>query len=148
MGITIRDLNGTFDMVIDNQAQMSNTVWTYYRWIFYNPLADIATAQNGNYGRYDNQEAFDLVTQLDKTQVDDVAGIQAITSQLQKIQLTDMPVIPLWYNGLWAQVNTSVWTNWPSSADGANHYLPASWRGYWNMTGILMLTELKPAAAQ
>jgi peptide/nickel transport system substrate-binding protein len=104
--------------------------------------------QNGNYGRYDNPEAFALVDELDKTPVEDVEGMKAIISELQRIQLTDMPLIPLWYNGMWAQYNNSVWTNWPSSADNANHYLPATWRGYWNMTSIRMLTELKPAPKQ
>lgn len=138
-------LNGTFELTIDNQAQMSNTPWTYYRFMFYNPLADIPTSQGGNFGRYNNQKAFDLVTQLDKTPIDDVKGMQSIISQLQRIQLTDMPLIPLWYNGAWAQYNNAVWTNWPSSAEGANHYLPVTWRGYWNMSAIQMLTELKPA---
>jgi peptide/nickel transport system substrate-binding protein len=138
-------LNGTFDMCIDNQPQMSNTPWTYYRWMFYNPLKDIASSQGGNYGRYNNQKAFDLVTQLDKTPVDDVKGMQAITSQLQRIQLTDVPLIPLWYNGAWAQYSNAVWTNWPSSGDKDNHYLPVTWRGYWNLSAIQMLTSLKPA---
>ncbi len=138
-------LNGTFEMAIDNQPQMSNTPWTYYDWVFQNPIEDIATMQNGNYGRYENEEAFELVTQLDKTPIDDVEGMKAITSELQRIQLTDMPLIPLWYNGLWAQYNNTVWTNWPSSTEDGNHYLPATWRGYWNMTAIRMLAELEPA---
>lgn len=141
-------LGGTFDMAIDNQPQMSNTPWRYYDWIFQNPIADIETMQNGNYGRYDNPEAFALVDELDKTPVEDVEGMKAIISDLQRIQLKDMPLIPLWYNGMWAQYNNSVWTNWPSSVDNANHYLPATWRGYWNMTSIRMLTELKPAPKQ
>jgi peptide/nickel transport system substrate-binding protein len=141
-------LNGTFDMAIDNQPQASNTPWTYYDWMFQNPISDIATMQNGNYGRYDNQEAFDLVTELDKTPVDDVEGMKAIVSQLQEIQLTEIPIIPLWYNGMWSQYSNAVWTNWPSAAETDNHYLPTTWRGYWNMTSILMLTELEPAPAE
>lgn len=141
-------LDGTFEMAIDNQAQLSNTPWTYYDWLFQNPLEDIATIQNGNYGRYDNQAAFDLVDQLDQVPIDDLEGMQAIISQLQTIMLTDMPVIPLWYNGMWSQTSNSVWTNWPSSVEGANHYLPTTWRGYWNMTAILMLCELEPAASE
>jgi len=137
-------LNGTFDLCIDNQPQMSNTPWTYYRWIFYNPLKDIASSQGGNYGRYDNQKVFDLVTQLDKTPVDDVKGMQSIISQIQRIQLTDMPLIPLWYNGAWAQCSNAVWTGWPSSAEKDNHYLPITWRGYWNLSAIQMLASLKP----
>jgi peptide/nickel transport system substrate-binding protein len=140
-------LAGTFEMAIDNQEQMSNTVWTYYDWIFQNPIEDIATMGDGNYGRYDNQEAFDLVEQLDKTPIDDVEAMKEITSQLQRIQLTDMPLIPLWYNGLWAQVNSTTWTNWPSAAEDTPNYLPATWRGYWNMGAIRMLAEIEPVEA-
>ena len=134
----------TFDMMIANDAQMSNTPWTYYNWMFQHPVKDIATLQNGNYGRYDNQAAFDLVDQLDQVKVDDLAGMKAVMTKLQTIQLTDMPLIPLWYNGAWAQYSNAVWTNWPASDDTANHYLPVTWRGYWNMTSILMLCDLKP----
>lgn len=140
--------SGTFDAMVANDAQMSNTPWTYYNWMYMNPIEDIATLQNGNYGRYDNPEAFDLVDQLDQVPVDDIDGMREIMSQLQRMQLEDMPFIPLWYNGLWSQVNTTYWTNWPSSAEDANHYLPATWRGYWNMTSILMLTELEPVPAE
>lgn len=140
-------LSGTFEMAIDNQPQASNTVWTYYDWIFQNPISDIQAMGNGNYGRYDNQEAFDLVVQLDKTPIDDVEAMQEITSQLQRMQLEDMPLIPLWYNGLWSQVSTANWTNWPSAAEDTPNYLPATWRGYWNMGSILMLTELEPVEA-
>jgi peptide/nickel transport system substrate-binding protein len=113
-------------------------------WVFQHPLESISTAQWGNYGRYNNQAAFDLVDQLDRVKVGDDEAIKAITSKLQKITLTDLPTIPLWYNGLWAQTSTTTWTNWPSAADDANHYLPATWRGYWNMTAGLMLLDLKP----
>lgn len=139
---------GTFDMMIVNDAQISNTPWTYYNWILQNPIADIATIQNGNYGRYDNQAAFDLMNQLDQVPADDTAGMKAVISDLQEILLTDMPLIPLWYNGMWAQYSNAHWTNWPSGEEGANHYLPVTWNGYWNMTAILMLSELEPVPAQ
>jgi peptide/nickel transport system substrate-binding protein len=141
-------LKGTFDLAIDNQAQVSNTPWSYYHFIFYDKLADIPTTQGGNYGRYNNPQAFELVTQLDKVATDDLAGMQAICSKLQTIQLTDLPIIPLWYNGMWSQMSSKVWTGWPSSAAADNHYLPVTWNGYWNMTSILMLTSLKPVPAQ
>ncbi|MEN6299406.1 MAG: ABC transporter substrate-binding protein [Anaerolineaceae bacterium] len=137
-------LKGTLDMSIRNEAQLSSTVYSYYMWIFQHPLETIETAQWGNYGRYENQEAFDLVDQLDRVKVGDDEAIKAITSELQRITLTDLPTIPLWYNGLWAQMSDKVWTNWPSATEGSNHYLPATWRGYWNMTAGLMLLELKP----
>jgi peptide/nickel transport system substrate-binding protein len=139
-------LKGTFELGIQNEAQMSSTVWNYYNWVFQNPATaeHIAQTQFGNYGLYNNPEAFDLLNQLDQAKLGDDVSIKAITSKLQKITLTDLPTIPLWYNGLWAQYSNAVWTNWPSSADNANHYLPASWRGYWNLSGIQMLLDLKP----
>lgn len=135
---------GTFDMAINNfGSQMSNTPWTFYFWLFRNPITP--KMNDGNYGRYNNPQVFDLVVQLDKVPVGDTEGIKKVISQIQRIQLTDMPAIPLWYNGLWSQWNEAYWTNWPSAADGAPKYLPCTWRGYWNMTALLMLTELKPA---
>ena len=136
-------LNGTFDLAIDNQQQISNTPWSYYHFIFYDKLADIPSTQGGNYGRYNNPTAFALVSQLDKVPTSDLAGMKAVISQIQTIQLTDLPIIPLWYNGMWAQMSTAYWTGWPSSADGDAHYLPVTWNGYWNMTSILMLCNLK-----
>jgi peptide/nickel transport system substrate-binding protein len=138
--------SGNFDMLINNDKQVSNTPWTYYDYMFRLPILESQTTTN--FGRYENQEAWDLVQELDRTAADDVEGMKAITSQLQEIHLTDLPIIPLWYNGMWAQWSNAVWTNWPGSADDANHYLPATWNQYWDMTAILMLTELQPAATE
>ncbi len=84
--------------------------------------------------------------QLDLTPVDDVEGMKAITSQLQTISLTDLPIIPLWYNGAWAQMSDAVWTNWPS--DEGNHFIPVTWGGYWQMGGMRWLDALELAATE
>jgi len=137
---------GTFEMAVSNEAQASNTVWTYYDWVFQEPVQETMT--NGNYQRYENQEVFDLVVQLDQTPIDDTEQMQEIISQIQRIQLEDMPIIPMWYNGLWAQYHDTYWTNWPTAAEDTPHWMPATWRGYWNMGSIRMLTELEPAPAE
>jgi len=129
-----------FDLVLNNDVQIGNTPWTYYDYMFRQPLMEGA-GKNRNFGSYSNPDAWALVQQLDKTPIDDVAGMQKITSQLQKISLTDMPVIPLWYNGMWSQVSPVVWTNWPS--DEGSHILPATWFGYWQMGAVKMLTEIE-----
>lgn len=134
---------GNFDMILNNERQIDNTPWTYYDYVFRLPIQERQTTVN--FGRYENQAAWDLVNQLDKTKVEDQEGMKRITSQLQRIQLTEMPVIPLWYNGLWAQASNAVWTNWPSSADGAPKHLPTTWRGYMQRGAIKMLADLKPA---
>lgn len=138
--------SGEFDLILDNQRQMDNTPWRYYEYVFGLPVQEQQTTVN--FGRYENQQAWDLVTQLDATKVDDLAGMKAITSQLQRVQLTQEPVIPLWYNGLWSQYSNAVWTNWPSAEGSGPKDLPSVWRGYLQRGAIKMLAELKPAPAE
>lgn len=144
----VQDLreSGEFDLILNNERQMDNTPWRYYEYVFELPIREQQTTTN--FGRYENQRAWDLVNQLDATKVDDLAGMNAIISQLQQIQLTDVPVIPLWYNGLWSQASNSVWTNWPSAGGGSPTYVPTMWRGYLQRGAIKMLTELRPAEQQ
>jgi peptide/nickel transport system substrate-binding protein len=132
---------GTFDMTLNNWASMSNTPWTLYNLLFNHPIRD--QMQSGNFGRYDNQKMFDLVDALAKVKVTDEAGMKAACSQIQTLMLTDMPMIPLWYNGLWAQWSTSTWTNWPTEKSTAPT-LPTTWSGYWQLGGLMTLINLKP----
>jgi peptide/nickel transport system substrate-binding protein len=136
--------SGNFDLAIVNDKQLSNTPWDYYNYMFRLPILD--SQNTDNFARYDNPEAYDLVQQLDLTPVDDIEGMQAITSQLQTISLTELPIIPLWYNGAWAQMSDAVWTNWPS--DDGNHYIPVTWGGYWQMGGMRWLDALELAASE
>ena len=73
-----------------------------------------------------------------------MAAAKAIHSKIQKFILEDLPAIPLWYNGLWSQANTTYWTNFPSAAS-SRKFTPSVWNGYINMTGIDALANLKPA---
>ncbi len=132
---------GKFDLAIANDAQIANTPWSYYQWMFRQPIQ--ATQVAGNDGRYKNSTIWSLVQQLDATPTTNVAAMKTIISKIQTIQLQDLPIIPLWYNGAWAQANNNVWTNWPSAAAGSPHYMPVTWGGYWNMGSVLMLTTLK-----
>jgi peptide/nickel transport system substrate-binding protein len=137
---------GTFDMTLNNWAMMSNTPWTLYNLLFRHPIQDVMGS--GNFGRYDNQEMFDLVDQLAEVPSDDVAGMQAVCSDIQELMLTEMPMIPLWYNGLWAQFSTATWTNWPAEAENVPSRLPCTWNGYWQLGGLLTLTELEPVPVE
>ena len=80
---------------------------------------------------------------LNKVKSTDTAKAQKIHTQLQKIILDDLPAIALWYNGMWAQYNTSVWTNFPKSSGSGLQHTPTTWNGYLNMTGIDGLAALK-----
>ena len=135
--------HGRFDLVLGNDRQMSNTPWTYYQYIYNLPIADNQTTMN--YQRYTDQAAFALTQKLNRTPSTNTKAYQAILTSLQKRFLQTLPAIPLWYNGMWSMVNTQYWTGWPSSS--ANQYTPSSWRNYFQMTSIDMLTHLRPAKA-
>jgi peptide/nickel transport system substrate-binding protein len=137
--------NFDFDLVVNNEVQISNTPWTYYDYMFRLPLQEGA-GKNRNFAGYENEDAWALVQQLDKTPVDDVAAMQEITSQLQAISLEEMPVIPMWYNGMWSQVSNAVWTDWPTA--GGNEILPATWNGYWQMGAVKMLANISLVPTQ
>src|SRR6188472_162090 len=136
--------HGRFDLVLGNDRQMSNTPWTYYQYIYNLPIADNQTTMN--YQRYTDQAAFALTQKLNRTPSTNTKAYQAILTSLQKRFLQTLPAIPLWYNGMWSMVNTQYWTGWPSAT--GNQFTPSSWRNYWQMTSIDMLTHLRPAKAE
>lgn len=132
--------SGTFDMTLNNWASMSNTPWTLYNLLFRHPIQE--QMQSGNFGRYENQEMFALVDGLAQIPMSDQAAMQDACSKIQELMLTDMPMIPLWYNGLWAQYSSATWTNWPSETS-ANPTLPTTWSGYWQLGGLQTLINLQ-----
>ncbi len=130
---------GKFELVINNEKQIGNTPYTYYDYLFRLPLLAQQTA--ANFSRFSSPRAWTLSQQLNKIQSSDEANAKKVHSQIQKVILEQLPAIPLWYNGMWAQWNTSVWTNFPSAT--GNQATPSTWNGYINMTGIDALAKLR-----
>jgi peptide/nickel transport system substrate-binding protein len=138
---------GNFDLVIDNAYQISDNPWTYWNGIFHLPIISAGTGQTfANYERYTNQNAWKLTQQLDKTSPSDTTTIKSLNNSLQAILMKDVPMIPLWYNGIWAQMTSKYWTNWPAAV-GARQYIPCMWNGYLQMTGIDTITHVKSTRA-
>jgi peptide/nickel transport system substrate-binding protein len=136
---------GKFDLVVDNNYQISDNPWTYWNGIYHLPILTTGTGQtNFNFGRYSNPAAWALVQRLDKTPPTNTAAIKEINSKLQTTLMQQLPLIPLWYNGQWAQFVSKYWTNWPSSTT-TRRYTPIMWNGYLQMTGIDVITHLRPA---
>ena len=100
---------GKFELALNNDVQIGNSPYPYYEYLFRLPLSDTQTTRN--FQRYQNQRAWNLTVALNKTPNTAVAKAKAIHKQLQQIMLTDLPAIPLWYNGMWAQYNTRYWSN-------------------------------------
>ncbi|HEU5215716.1 MAG TPA: ABC transporter substrate-binding protein [Gaiellaceae bacterium] len=136
--------HGNFDLLLGNDRQYSNTPWTYYQYIYQLPITGNQTTTN--YERYKDSKAWNLTTGLDRIPSTNPQAIRTQMAALEKRFLQNLPAIPLWYNGMWAMFNTKHWTNWPSSST-SRQYTTASWRNYFQMTGIDMLTHLKPTPA-
>jgi len=135
-------MSGTFDMTLNNWATLSNTPWNLYNLLFRHPMQE--QMQSGNFGRYENQELFDLVDALAKVPTSDEEAMKAACADIQRVMLTEVPMIPLWYNGLWAQWTETNWVGWPTEATGSSN-LPSTWSGYWQIGGLQTFLELTPA---
>jgi len=135
---------GNFDLVIDNNYQLSDNPWTYWNGIYHLPVVSTGTGQTfANFERYKNSTAWALTQKLDKTPASKTAQVKALNDQLQTILMKDLPLIPLWYNGIWSQMCSKYWKNWPASAT-SRQYIPCMWRGYLQMTGIDTITHVLP----
>ena len=132
--------------MIDNAYQLSDNPWTYWNGIYHLPVITAGTGQTfANYERYENPTAWALTQKLDKTPPSDTKTIASLNNQLQTILMKDLPLIPLWYNGIWAQMTSKYWTNWPA-ANTDRQFVPVMWNGYLQMTGIDAITHLKSTA--
>ena len=63
---------GTFDLVIDNSVQISDTPFTYYQYMYTLPILQNQT--NFNFQRFEDKDAWALVQKLDETKKSDTAG--------------------------------------------------------------------------
>jgi peptide/nickel transport system substrate-binding protein len=133
---------GDYDLEIINNFALSDDPWTMLNGIFHLPILSQQTF--ANFERYTNSAAWSLVQQLDKTPKTNAAARKSIMSKIEDIILTDVPMVPMWYNPLWAEMQSRYWTNWPK--DGTSReYTPCSWRGFGQMTAIDMYTHVKKA---
>lgn len=132
--------NRNFDMLIGNQqSTLSSSPFTYWNGVI-NSNIHGSSVTNGNWGCYDNPEVFRLIDEFNMTK--DEAEKQRIASRIQEILLIDMPVIPLWHNGLWAQYSELHWTNWPSKE---NPYgIPVTWHNAYQLGMIDTLINIEP----
>ncbi|WP_281533738.1 hypothetical protein [Cryobacterium breve] len=97
----------------------------------------IGTGTTGNYGRFTDPKVDALLAQLKGST--DAADQKAISAKLQTVMYEQLPVISMFYGGLWGLTSDKNFTNWPS-ADNA--YSPPN---TWNSTPLLILTHLKKA---
>jgi peptide/nickel transport system substrate-binding protein len=139
-------IDGTYDMALDNNAQIDSSPWSYFNRVYSLPIQSKQVAQN-NWERYTDKTAWALVNEAGSTVPTDTAKLDKLYGQLETRFLQSLPEVPLWYNGAWFQANTTQWTNYPSSTNPADQYTPVMWHGWLGaMTTIYGLAQVKPAA--
>ena len=136
-----RRFNKNFDMMIGVfQTTLSSTPFDYWNGVANSSIhGDQIT--NGNWGAYDNPELFKKIDQFNM--IKDEEEKQELASEIQKTLLIDMPSVPLWHNGLWAQQTTQYWTNWPNEDDP--YGVPVSWGNAYQLGMIKTLINIEPA---
>jgi len=131
----------TFDMLLDNNTAISSSPMNYLNGVVTQNI-DAANNTRGNWGQYKNDKLKDLMNQFDMTNpVTDMAKSKSIMTQIQTILLTDMPAIPLWYNGLWFLGGTDVWTGYSNEENKLG--VTCIWGNTWQMGTVQVLLNLK-----
>ncbi|MBU4337652.1 MAG: ABC transporter substrate-binding protein, partial [Actinobacteria bacterium] len=98
------------------------------------PVGETASA---NFQRYSSAEADAALAEL-KVTVDEDAQ-KEIGYQLQQIMTADLPVVPLFYGGLWGLFSNTNFTNWPSADN------PYATPATWGANPLLILTTITAA---
>ncbi|MGO9187698.1 MAG: ABC transporter substrate-binding protein [Streptosporangiaceae bacterium] len=138
--------SGSYDLALDNNAQLDSTPWSYFQRVYALPIEGQQTAQL-NWERFSSPSDWTLVQQAGSTPVTDTAKLDSIYSQLEKDFLAQLPQIPVWFNGAWFQGNTKYWTNYAANGT-SNENTPVMWGGYLGaMTTVYALAALAPAPA-
>ena len=139
--------DGTYDLALDNNAGPDSNPWSYFNRVFALPIAKQQNAQL-NWERFNDPAAWALVQKIGTIVPTDTMALQAIYTQLETIFLQNLPEIPLWYNGAWAQFNTTYWHDYPVSTNPTDEYTPVVWGGWLgNMTTVLALAQIEPVVA-
>ncbi|MGK9149251.1 ABC transporter substrate-binding protein [Plantibacter flavus] len=95
----------------------------------------IGETTSSNFGRYKNAEMDELLAQYKQT-TDEAARLE-LSHRMQQIVYNDLPVIGMYYGGLWGLYNDAKLTGWP---DADNPYAPPQ---TYDQTPLLVFTHLK-----
>jgi peptide/nickel transport system substrate-binding protein len=134
---------GNYDLALDNNAALDTTPYSYFQRVYQLPIAAQQTSQL-NWERFTSQKDYNLVNEAAATSPADTTKLKSIYSTLEQDFLQQQPEIPLWYNGVWFQGNTTYWQDYPSSS-GSDQNIDAMWGGYIGaMTTVYALAALEP----
>jgi peptide/nickel transport system substrate-binding protein len=129
---------GKFDLGYYAETGGPSPYYELRQWLYSANSAPIGTAAGSNFERYSNPAVDNLINQYATTT--SAATQHSIVDQLQKVMLTDLPVIPVTEQVDWFQYDTGSFSGWPTP--GNPYAQPAAYN--YPDWGQLML-HLTPA---
>lgn len=127
--------NGEFDMAMGGMG--NGDVYQAFNSLlsseFYQPVGKSTV---NNYERYKNADTQKLLDEYKATT--DTAKQQEILDQLQQTVYDELPVIGMYYGGLWGLFNTGKFVGWPSAKDP--YMAPQN----YDSAPLLIFTKLRP----
>ncbi len=129
--------NGDFDLIMGAFGGTGSLYQDFHALLSGEELRPVGTAAAANFERFSDPKVDALLSQLKGT-VDQDAQRQ-IGYQLQQTMVDQMPVVPMFYGGLWGLFSSKNFTGWPSQ-DNA-YASPVT----WSSNVLVILTNLKPA---
>ncbi|WP_104162745.1 ABC transporter substrate-binding protein [Cryobacterium sp. N22] len=110
--------NGDFDVAMTSFGGNGSVYQGYYNLLSSDFLQPIGTSAPSNYQRYSNPEVDAMLTEF-RTTVD-ADRQKELAGELQEVMYNDLPVISVYYAGLWGLVSDKSFTGWP---DADNPYM-------------------------
>jgi peptide/nickel transport system substrate-binding protein len=129
---------GKYDLGYYAETGGPSPYYELRQWLFSANSAPIGTAAGSNFSRYSNPATDALINQYATTT--DPATQHSIVDQLEKVMLTDVPLIPITEEVDWYQYDTGSFSGWVTQSDP--YAQPAAYN--YPDWGQMML-HLKPA---
>jgi peptide/nickel transport system substrate-binding protein len=106
---------GKFDLGYYAETGGPSPYYELRQWLYSANSAPIGTAAGSNFSRYSNPATDALINQYATTT--SAATQHSIVNQLQKVMLTDLPVIPVTEQVDWFQYDTGSFSGWPGPSN-------------------------------
>lgn len=106
---------GQFQLGYGSEPGGPNPYFEMRQWLFSANSAPIGTPAGSNFERYSNKATDALINSFPLTT--NPATQHQIVDALQKVMLTEVPVIPVTESVDWFQYDTSKFTGWPTPSN-------------------------------
>lgn len=126
--------SGNFQAIAHWGNSGPSPYYLYNNWMNSSLSAPIGSTATGDYERFKSPQADAYLNQFAST--NNTATQMADVVSLEKIEATQLPVIPLFYGVAWDEYNTSKFTGWPTPS---NEYAPGEPAQPFNEITVLRL---------